>query len=247
MAVVRLGCSVATCREREREGERERERERAQNGEKENVQRRERGQENVGCRYGQGGGGRGWQSEVENGRERGTKGPAKGVTKRAGAEGDGGGTRRGRAARSREKAIDAHPLTRRPSLPRRRATPRSSGGGRHGGACKSAWRRDALPRPSPSTRSLCARTYTRGACTRLCAYLARVYTHHWRNQSIDRATDRPTGRQAGKQANNAQGHSVGILGVCYACLSRGGLCLCFGIPIPKISYTYRIFHRHARC
>lgn len=28
--------------------------------------------------------------------------------------------------------------------------PRSSGGGRHGGACKSAWRRDALPTLSPA-------------------------------------------------------------------------------------------------
>lgn len=82
------------------------EREQKQNGEKEDVRRKERGQENVGCRYGQGDGGRERQSEVENGRERGTKGPAKGVTKRAGAEGDRGRTRRGRRrARGRKRSM----------------------------------------------------------------------------------------------------------------------------------------------
>lgn len=78
---------------------RERKRRRKQNGEKENMRRKERGQENVGCRYWQGDEGRGGQSEVENGRERGMKGPTKGVTKRAEAverDGGGGGTRRGR-------------------------------------------------------------------------------------------------------------------------------------------------------
>lgn len=64
------------------------------------------------------------------------------------------GARRGEAAGGQEKAIDAHPPN-PPSRPSR--NPRSSGGGRHGGACKSAWRRDALP---TLPRSYVCATYT---------------------------------------------------------------------------------------
>lgn len=53
-----LGWVVRSQRERERKRETERKRKRKQNGEKEDVRRKERGQENVGCRYGQDDGGR---------------------------------------------------------------------------------------------------------------------------------------------------------------------------------------------
>jgi len=170
---------------------RETERKRKQNSEKENVRRKERGQENVECRYEQNDEGRRGQSEVENGHERGTKGPTKGVTKRAEAEGDRGEIRRGRRARGRKRSM----LT--PSeLPSRDAVQPPLE------RWRPSWRRMQIsmaPRRPPATLpdafAVCTYTRTR-AC--VCAYLARVYTHHWRNQSIDRATDRPTGKQASR-------------------------------------------------
>lgn len=89
MAVVRLGCSVATHKEGEKDGKLERRRKRKQNGEKEDARRRGGTKRTWGIdTWGRRDGGSGGRSKVENGRERGTKGPAKGVTKRAGAEGD---------------------------------------------------------------------------------------------------------------------------------------------------------------
>lgn len=136
----------------------------------------------------------GSNTEKERDRERETEIARERESKsRKGQRRIGRGRRRARAGES-DRCSPPNP----PGLPPATScNPRSSGGGRHGGACKSAWRRDALPRPSPA-RSTCIRAYVHTGgrvCTGVCAYLARMYAHHRRNQSIDRATDRPTGKQ----------------------------------------------------
>lgn len=77
--------------------------------------------------------------------------------------------REGGGEGGQEKAIDAYP----PNPPHRASrNPRSSGGGRHGGACKSAWRRDALrpslplPSPTPDKRVRVYTAYTRSGVPR---------------------------------------------------------------------------------
>jgi len=104
-------------------------------------------------------------SEVENGRERGTRATKRdGEREREGKSRSGAEGREGYRARAREKAIDAHPLTRRASLlpsRERRATPARA---------VASWRRMQIsmaPRRPPA----------RPSPTRFATVYTYVYTH----------------------------------------------------------------------